>query len=1115
MALAGLRRCGLGLLSITVILVLAASVAGASGKLLQGEIVPADTTPDENIVRHKCLTPQGNEQKLGVLRRPNPWSLPLESLAADFDTTIHCLVLRYNFQYEETDNVNTTGRGRMDISRPLDTLTDEQYIARVGHIIDPPPHDSVYFDAHLKALSRYWEQVSEGQIHLVWDIYPPYRDSVYELPQPMTYYGRCEMSEVVYGLEDYFVDCMQLADTAHLLHPGEEARWDIDFSQYDALFLFHAGSDRQNDIGFPTTCSDLFSGFIRFSGTVAVDDSTVEINTGLMMPESSVQDNRVTALNAVMAHEFGHQLGLIDIYNTANFFSQIGDFGLMDNNGFGSGIDFGFPAGRVFGAIPLYPSAWSRAFLGLVEVEDFRGDTNDVRLAAAGMYQDTILKIARVPITETEYYLVENRSIDVDGLPTALLADSVTSVIQGPVTFEKEFTGEYDFLMPGSGMLIYLIDEEVASLDYDGDGQNNFWDNDLQWYLASEERKFIKLIEADGLTGFGGYFRSGFGNAEDMFRDDRNNSFTPNTNPPALDNTGNNTHIYMTDIRRDTIRGVSQTTYDDRYMTFDLERDRKVDGFPVRMGAPSLGLSPIADDLDGDGVAEVIVASGNLLSVVTSTGEDFIRSLETCDTLTCPLYYDTAAGMLDSIVPTSPVSTYPVPVYAEMPADIWCGPVTGTFASLPDTNLVAVGYPNGSNGFVAVFKPTDGDADARADLAGTALSTLGAPIALSFGEGVLYTLTTRGYVYRQDSLAVYADRFQVPGDAFQGISRLGDDLVVVANDTTTLETYLTVVADTVYTLTLDGLYLFGPLVIDIDRNGQPEVVAFSVEGEGVMVTVDTTATAPSFSILSERETGVLVSANPVAGDVDDDGYPDIIAGGLGRLHAFGPDFITKTDFPIELDDRYPNGFVIAAPVVADIQRGGVDEMVFPTSVGNVYSFGPDETFGFPLSSGEQKAGSSGSPAVVFHDATGGKLGYLGGDGWFYAWEVDVDSTALWPMNGGDPSGSFSLSTERLVAPKTHAGGFDEERFYNYPNPVREGTTRIRYFLGEEANSVVLNIYDLSGTEIAELTGTTTGGSDNELVWDCGDVTPGVYRCVIEIDFGGDTETAFTDIAILN
>ena len=97
MALAGLRRCGLGLLSITVILVLAASVAGASGKLLQGEIVPADTTPDENIVRHKCLTPQGNEQKLGVLRRPNPWSLPLESLAADFDTTIHCLVLRYNF----------------------------------------------------------------------------------------------------------------------------------------------------------------------------------------------------------------------------------------------------------------------------------------------------------------------------------------------------------------------------------------------------------------------------------------------------------------------------------------------------------------------------------------------------------------------------------------------------------------------------------------------------------------------------------------------------------------------------------------------------------------------------------------------------------------------------------------------------------------------------------------------------------------------------------------------------------------------------------------------------------------------------------------------------------
>ena len=80
-----------------------------------------------------------------------------------------------------------------------------------------------------------------------------------------------------------------------------------------------------------------------------------------MMPETSVQDNRATTINAVMVHEFGHQLGLPDLYRTDIFMSQLGDFALMDNNGFGTGVEFGFPVGRVFGTVPLYPTAWSRA----------------------------------------------------------------------------------------------------------------------------------------------------------------------------------------------------------------------------------------------------------------------------------------------------------------------------------------------------------------------------------------------------------------------------------------------------------------------------------------------------------------------------------------------------------------------------------------------------------------------------------------------------------------------------------------------------------------------------------------------------------------------------------
>ncbi|MFQ6008303.1 MAG: T9SS type A sorting domain-containing protein, partial [Candidatus Zixiibacteriota bacterium] len=218
----------------------------------------------------------------------------------------------------------------------------------------------------------------------------------------------------------------------------------------------------------------------------------------------------------------------------------------------------------------------------------------------------------------------------------------------------------------------------------------------------------------------------------------------------------------------------------------------------------------------------------------------------------------------------------------------------------------------------------------------------------------------------------------------------------------------------------------------------------------------------------------------------------------------------------------------AAPVVADIERGGQPEVVFPTFVVNVYSFGAELSYGFPLSGGEQVRGSdstgwfggyfgAGSP-VIFSDSTGGKLGYLGADGWFYAWDVDTDTlTNYWPMGGHDPAGTFAFEQSQLSEPRQYADAFLEEMFYNYPNPVVEGRTRLRYFLGRDAVRIAMKIYDLSGQQIDDLTDEVSGKTsvgDNEVDWDCHNVTPGVYRCVIEVDFGGHTETAFTDIAVI-
>jgi len=1101
-------------------------VSTATGHgLLHGKKERVPESSGENRVHYRCLTSDIPDNTFIPLDRSRPWSLPRQALAADFDTTIHCLVLRFNFQYEETDDPNTTGRGLMDLSpHPLpndfnDATSQDSidYLDRVGHFIDPPPHDSVYFDRHLRALSTYWEFVSEDKITLSWDIFPPVRDSVYQLPREMSFYGRCDFGEVVEGLEHYFLDCIQLVDTVHLLDSNHP---DIDFSQYQAIFLIHAGADRQNDIGFPLTCNDLFTGFIRFGDSVAVDNGANFVRTALMMPESAVQDNRATALNAVMSHEFGHQLGLVDLYHSGNFLSQLGDFALMDNNGFGTGVDFGWPAGRAFGTVPVYPSAWSRAHLGLTPVYDFRqGD--DIRIVAAALESEGI-KIARIPISETEYYLIENRVVDIDGVFAGAQFDTLTNVILGPARLDTTGTivqnGEYDFLIPGSGMLIFHVDEIVAGLDFDGDGVSNFSDNDLQW---DPERKFITLIEGDGLVNFGGIYRSGFGMPEDMYRDDRNTSFTPNTNPPSIDNSGNNTRVYVTGISRALDTTLQKPQLMDSVLLFDLEIDKLVENFPVRAGMPLLGLSPIADDLNGDGVDEIIVASGKLLSVFTTTGDDFLQMVDPC--ATCSTYLDTMITSLNRFTSFQPLKGYPVPLYAETPEIITAGPVTGDFGQADGRKFVAIGYPSGDQNFVALYDTADFDNNGQADPV-SGITTRGLPIALSFGE-VLWalaqdTVTDTGYVYRQTSLVGVPSSaaFKLTDDEYYGICRIDNQLVVLGGREEGEGEFVTTVyylGDTTYSSELDGRYLLGPVIIDMNLDGIPEVAAFTEDGDGVFLTIDTTTSEPSFSILKQKATGYRMTVNPSAADVDLDGYPEIIIAGQNAVYAFSPELILKTGFPIEVDDGFPFSDVISPVVVSDIQRGGVPELILSNNVGNLYAHGNELAYGFPLNSGEQGELYSNGSAVVFRDSTGGKLGYLGGDGWFYAWQVDADSlTNYWPMAGGSPSGSYAMDQNLLPAPKTYATDLPEDQYYNWPNPVLDGSTTIRYFLGREPERVTLNIYDLSGEQITTLDGTTIGETDNEVTWDCSGVTPGVYRCVIEVDFNGDQVRAFTDIAVI-
>ncbi|HEU4436574.1 MAG TPA: hypothetical protein VFR89_03845, partial [candidate division Zixibacteria bacterium] len=397
---------------------------------------------------------------------------------------------------------------------------------------------------------------------------------------------------------------------------------DLHFANYQALAIFHAGSSRQDDIFFNSP-NDFFTGLLRLGDSVLVDTGATAITEGMILPESPSQDNRVVGLNATFAHEFGHQLGLVDLYNTETILTQVGDFSLMDNNGADVAVELNFRplGGRLVLAsqlLPVYPDAWSRAFLGFLDtLAVTRGPVNLALLA--GELQRKGTEAVKIPISEQEFFIVENRAVDFDSVAgSALKVDPATSVVLGPARPDGDssvFTAEYDILLPGSGILIWHVDEAVALEAGCADGLGNLYSRFVcNTVNNNPARRFLELEEADGFVDFGGnYYTGAFGFAEDMFWAPNNTSFTPTSNPSTRSKFGGQTGISVTGI------GPADTV-----MSLSVSADYLLPGWPQYAAPFSPKEPPVLGDLNGDGSEEILAISGPFLLTWNQDGSKFI-----------------------------------------------------------------------------------------------------------------------------------------------------------------------------------------------------------------------------------------------------------------------------------------------------------------------------------------------------------------------------------------------------------------------------------------------------------------------------------------------------------
>ena len=172
---------------------------------------------------------------------------------------------------------------------------------------------------------------------------------------------------------------------------------------------------------------------------------------------------------------------------------------------------------------------------------------------------DTV--ILKVPLNSTEYYLIENRQRDAnkDGSMVTYVNNGVTLT----KTFPKDTTGyysfnvdslsgviinvdEFDWAVPGNGILIWHIDENVIN--------QKIADNKVN---TDKHQRGVDIEEADGVQDIGERFYTIFGdevigegsqedfwyasNPAELFQD----LFDKDTRPNTRTNTGANSLITM------------------------------------------------------------------------------------------------------------------------------------------------------------------------------------------------------------------------------------------------------------------------------------------------------------------------------------------------------------------------------------------------------------------------------------------------------------------------------------------------------------------------------------------------------------------------------------------
>ena len=352
--------------------------------------------------------------------------------------------------------------------------------------------------APLGSLADYYSEVSYGQLSITGQV----NDAItswYQMLYPYTDYvgpgtcnGGCAYPN---NIQKLIEDTVTLADTTTSIDFG---RYDNDGDGIvDGLIIIHAGCGAE----LRDTCGDGNIWSAKWETTFDVPTNDVNalgkqvfVRDFAIVPEYQIIPNDGTI--GVIVHEFGHLLGLPDLYDGDGSSNALGRWSLM------AGGFWNSPNGS--GNSPAHPDAWSKIKLEWVKPTSPASRTITIPQVETNKY---IYQLCASTLGQ-EYFLLENR----------------------------QRTG-FDTYLPGDGLAIYHIDEAVDS-------------NDNEWYQGCPtciSHYKVALEQADGLWDLEKNINAGDGG--DLFPGTTNNkSFNNRSVPDSKNYAGQSTGASVTKI---------------------------------------------------------------------------------------------------------------------------------------------------------------------------------------------------------------------------------------------------------------------------------------------------------------------------------------------------------------------------------------------------------------------------------------------------------------------------------------------------------------------------------------------------------------------------------------